>query len=180
MDSARAEMVTLWAAQEPRVRRYLRRAVGMREADDLVHQTFIEAARCWGRYDRRGSRAAWLFGIARNVARRALRQARRRRMESLAAEPTARAEWTSASALEETTHSGAACESADRVGRMREAIANLPDHLRETLVLRLVCEMTYEEIAAVLEIPIGTVRSRLHEAVRRLREHLTQDESCTR
>jgi RNA polymerase sigma-70 factor (ECF subfamily) len=53
---------------------------------------------------------------------------------------------------------------------MRRAIGRLPPHQRETLQLRLVDDLSYDEIAAVLEIPVGTVRSRLHNAVRTLGE----------
>ena len=56
---------------------------------------------------------------------------------------------------------------------MRKAIAQLAPELRETLELRIEQELSYEEIAGVLEIPVGTVRSRLHHAVRRLRAALT-------
>jgi RNA polymerase sigma-70 factor (ECF subfamily) len=56
-----------------------------------------------------------------------------------------------------------------RLENMRAAIAGLPEALRETLALRLRAELSYEEIAETLQIPVGTVRSRLHDAVRRLR-----------
>ena len=56
---------------------------------------------------------------------------------------------------------------------MRLAMAELPEQIRETLELRLRDELSYEEIAAVLEIPLGTVRSRLHTALRLLRAAMT-------
>ena len=62
-----------------------------------------------------------------------------------------------------------------RIGEMRRAIAKLPDEMRETLELRLADDLSYEEIAAVLEIPVGTVRSRLHNAVRKLREEMCHE-----
>ena len=72
---------------------------------------------------------------------------------------------------------GVAEETKDAVGieEMREAIAGLPAHLRETLELRLRDELSYEEIAQVLEIPMGTVRSRLHGALKLLREKLNEE-----
>jgi RNA polymerase sigma-70 factor (ECF subfamily) len=64
-------------------------------------------------------------------------------------------------------------DAADpRVELVREAIARLTPELQETLELRFEQELSYEEIAAVLEIPVGTVRSRLHNSVKRLREAL--------
>ena len=60
---------------------------------------------------------------------------------------------------------------------MHNAIAALPTAQREVLELKLQHELTYEEIASVLEIPIGTVRSRIHHAVLRLRETLNPSQS---
>ena len=67
-------------------------------------------------------------------------------------------------------------EEADpRLERVRKAIDALPDASKEALMLRLDEGLSYEGIAAVLGIPIGTVRSRLHEAVRQLRERLVAE-----
>lgn len=62
-----------------------------------------------------------------------------------------------------------------RIERMREEIGRLPEEMRETLLLKLNQELSYAEIAAVLAIPIGTVRSRIHQAVSRLRLALGQN-----
>ena len=59
---------------------------------------------------------------------------------------------------------------------MRRAVADLPAEHRETLELRLHHDLSYEDIAQVLGIPVGTVRSRLHNAVRRLRVRLCGEE----
>ncbi|MBK8270299.1 MAG: sigma-70 family RNA polymerase sigma factor [Planctomycetes bacterium] len=66
-------------------------------------------------------------------------------------------------------------ESAEdeRLDPMREAIARLPEGHREVLELRLVEVLSYAEIAESLALPIGTVRSRIHHAVMRLRNELT-------
>jgi RNA polymerase sigma-70 factor (ECF subfamily) len=53
---------------------------------------------------------------------------------------------------------------------MRQAMQQLPPQCREALTLRLQSRMSYEEIAKVLDVPVGTVRSRLHTAVSRLRQ----------
>jgi RNA polymerase sigma-70 factor (ECF subfamily) len=64
-------------------------------------------------------------------------------------------------------------ETADpRLEVMREGIARLNAASRQVLELRLQRELSYEEMAATLGVPVGTVRSRLHHAVRQLREHL--------
>ncbi len=63
---------------------------------------------------------------------------------------------------------------------MWNAIQELPPLYRQTLLLRLADELSYEEIAAALDVPLGTVRSRIHEAVRRLRAQLSPDFSPRR
>lgn len=164
MNEERLQIETLWHSCAVRVRRFLRRSVGdIEAADDLLGQTFLEAARSWHRFTGRGNREAWLFGIARNLSRRARRSGRLRRTEPLVQEPAARVDPVFEASSEE-------------LQRMRAAIARLPDKLRETLTYRLADEMSYEQIAAALDVPIGTVRSRLHDAVRRLREQLAGPE----
>ena len=62
------------------------------------------------------------------------------------------------------------CEDDPRVEEMRQAMSKLPIAQQETLELRLSRDLSYQEIATVLEIPLGTVRSRLHNAVNHLRQ----------
>jgi len=74
-------------------------------------------------------------------------------------------------AVDEQTHFAVPDAGEDaRLEPLRAAIAGLPAPQRETLLLKLQHELSYEEIAEVLAIPVGTVRSRLHHAVLRLRE----------
>lgn len=150
---------TLYRDVGPSLLSYLRR--GCRDAqaaEDLLHETFLQAARRPERLARAASPRAWLFTIARNVAVTALR--RRRAPRPLADELPApeRAE-------------------DPRLEQVRAAVGGLPDTLREPLELRLRNELSYEEIADVLQIPVGTVRSRLHHAVRRLRAALSETEA---
>ena len=63
-------------------------------------------------------------------------------------------------------------ERRPQIEAMLDAIASLPEVLRETMELRLREQLSYEEIAQVMQIPVGTVRSRLHTAMKKLREIL--------
>ena len=63
-------------------------------------------------------------------------------------------------------------ESDARLDAMREAIVRLPETLRETLELRLTGDLSYQEIADAMYVPVGTVRSRIHNAVEQLRTRL--------
>lgn len=138
--------------------RYLERNFGWcTSADDLLQETFLRWMAQAHKERSAESPRAFLFGIARHVGLTALRKAKRARTETIgeiAAKPVVD-------------------DNAD-LARMRTAITKLPEHIRETLELRLRDELKYEEIATVLEIPIGTVRSRLHTALRMLREEMTQ------
>ena len=134
---------------------YLRRRFGRGDAaEDLLQETFVQAVRTPARMEAATSPRAWLFAIARNVG---LTAARRRRD-------------TVPLASDVAVQSGPRPDP--RVAEMREAITALPDTLREALELRLGAELSYDEIASVLNIPVGTVRSRLHQAVRQLRERM--------
>lgn len=126
-------------------------------AHDLLQETFLQALRNADRLTEVVSPRAWLFAIARNVMRTAMRRRR----------PTALPEQAVASALSVNP----------QVEHMREAIAHLPQPQRDALQLRVGYGLTYEEIATVLEIPVGTVRSRLHHAVRRLRNAMLRDDA---
>jgi RNA polymerase sigma factor (sigma-70 family) len=136
---------------------YLRRAAGdLHTAEDLLHETFLQAARKLERLADAVSVRAWLYAIARHVAWTAYR--RRRPGVALPAGLVASEE------VEDP-----------RMEPMRQAIEELPAAMRETLELRLRSGLSYEEIAEVLAIPVGTVRSRLHGALRLLRAALVGD-----
>lgn len=155
MNEAVTRLEKLYVDLGPSLLAYLRRCFGdAHAAEDLLQETFLQAARHEERLSRAVWPRAWLFAIARNVAVTALR--RRRVTRPLPAEPAAAEPVTD-----------------PRLERVREAIGGLPETLRETLELRLRDKLSYEEIAAVLEIPLGTVRSRLHHAMRRLRAAVT-------
>ncbi len=120
-------------------------------AQDLLQETFLQAIRSKDKLADVSSPRAWLFGVARNIAMNTIR--RRQPLVSLPVN---------------LSHD---CPPPDpRVQEMRQAITKLPAAQQEALELRLARELSYQEIATVLEIPLGTVRSRLHNAVGRLRQ----------
>lgn len=157
MSDASIQMAELYRVHGPVLLRYLRRlAADQTQAEDLLQETFIQALRHKKRLDQVSSHRAWLFAVARNLCMTAHRRSR-----SHAALPEQMAER--------------ATKEDERLATMRAAIGRLPPLQREALELRLRDELTYAEIARVLDIPLGTVRSRLHDAVRRLREELTEE-----
>lgn len=151
------QLESLYQQHAPDILHYLRRlARDPAEAEDLLQETFLEAARHWEGVAAACSPRAWLFGIARNLSR-----GTRRRWRIWRTQP-----------LPERLGAAASPAEDPRLESMRAAIGELSAPYREALELRLRHDLSYAEIAEVLSIPVGTVRSRLHEAVTQLRERL--------
>ncbi len=133
-------------------------------ADDLFQESWIRVSRARDRFDPSRRFSTWLFQIANNLCRDRWRRqgARRRALDALGSElRTTGADVAPAPTL-----------PADQ-GLFRRLDA-LPDRLREVLVLRHYHELGEAEIAEVLGIPRGTVKSRLHAAVRAARALLEE------
>ena len=133
---------------------FRRRHGNPQTAEDLLQETFAAVMQHPDRLLRADSPRAYLFGVARNLSAEIHRRS-----------PPAEA-WPAEPPLDEA-------ETADpRLEVMREGIERLNAASRQVLELRLQRELSYEEIATALDVPVGTVRSRLHHAVRQLRAHL--------
>lgn len=144
--------------------RFLVRRVGRDTADELLGDTFRIAFEKRAKFDlERLSARPWLYGIATNlVAKHRRTEARRlRAVAQLAAEGFADPVADSVIAVVDAGHIWPS---------VAQRIAELPDGERDALLLYAWEELSYEEIAVALEIPVGTVRSRLNRARRRLRE----------
>ncbi|MFF5263438.1 RNA polymerase sigma factor [Actinomadura viridis] len=151
-----------------RVHRYLVRRVGPAEADDLVSGTFLTAFEQRGGFDtaRAGCGALpWLLGIATNLVR-GHRRAEARRWKALARTRPDEAETSPAERVVARLDATAAARP------LTAALKAMPPGDRDCLLLFAWADLTYTEIAAALDIPVGTVRSRIHRARGRLRAHL--------
>jgi RNA polymerase sigma factor (sigma-70 family) len=146
------------------IHRYLRRRLDDRHADEAAAQTFFVAFDERGRFDRDyASARPWLFGIATNVASRHHRHEVRelRAITALGAEASA-ANDESEPRLD-----------AERLrGALARCLAELPAEESDVLYLLVWAELDQPEIAAALGIPLGTVKSRLSRARKRLRDAL--------
>jgi RNA polymerase sigma factor (sigma-70 family) len=142
----------------PHIHRYLARRLGAHAADDLLAETFLAAFAKRSRYDgTRPDARPWLYGFASNVIRQHRRDERRRIRLSLALPQP-----ISISSLED----GALGRVAARAVRrdLVEALERLTPGERDVLLLVAWEDLSYVEVSVALEIPIGTVRSRLSRA----------------
>lgn len=154
----------------PRLRRFARALAGAPDrADDLVQSACERALRARDTFQPGTRLDAWMFRILRNVWIDAARRAGARGGEHAALDEVAeQAGWDGRDVT----------ETRLMLARAREAIAALPPESREVVVLVCVEELSYREAAEVLEVPVGTVMSRLSRARAKLARTLglAQDE----
>jgi RNA polymerase sigma factor (sigma-70 family) len=148
---------------------YLRRRVGD-AAEDLAAETFTRALAGWHGFDAGREVRPWLFGIATNLVHDH-RRAEARKLRAYGREAG------------RTVPSG---DDADVAGRLDDAqtarraasaIAGLKQDERDVLLLVAWADLSYDEVASALGVPVGTVRSRLHRARGAVRAHLEEVEA---
>jgi RNA polymerase sigma-70 factor, ECF subfamily len=136
------------------------------DADDVAQETFVRAWEALERYDERYAFYTWLRTIATRLALHVRGKRRRRRTDGGESFETA-AETVADTGADPVANAAA----AELRMHVQEALDRLPEEQRAVVLLRGQ-EMSYAEIAAALEIPVGTVMSRLARARERLRELL--------
>jgi RNA polymerase sigma-70 factor (ECF subfamily) len=145
------------------------------QAEDLVQETFLRAFRSWNQYTRGTAAKSWLFTICRNVFLR--RRERTQRHDQIVTE-TAGPASPGPSPLNPVWVSvmGADPEGAffDSIvdDRIMNAINDLPEEYRTAVVLSDLEGLPYAEIAKLMEVPVGTVKSRLFRGRRQLQQVL--------
>lgn len=151
-----------------RLRRFVTRRIG-NEADaaDIAQQAFIEASNAYADFRGDSKLSTWLYGIALNLVRNYLSRA-----------PEQRYSFVCESAL---THHACLQPNPEQIAAQREimkvltsALESLPDNMREILNLAGMENLSYEQIADILDIPMGTVRSRLSRARATLRQRMEE------
>jgi len=133
------------------------------EARDLAQDVLIRLHRALSRY-REGNFEGWLYRTTMKMSRDRLRRRKRQREDPLPDEPTTR--YGVAADVEERVEQ----KELERV--VQRALVKLPPEYREAVVLRDLEGRSYEEIAEVLGVPPGTVRSRIHRGREALRQLL--------
>ena len=138
------------------------------DAEDLVQETVLKAYRAWEKYERGTNCRAWLVTILRNTF---INQFRKRRKKPSKVDYDAVEDISVFEAVQEQDPTGAFFRHIvdDEVTR---AVQELPEEFRMPLVLSDVEGLSYAEIAEILDIPVGTVKSRLFRGRRRLQRRL--------
>ena len=143
--------------------------VGCREdARDVVQDAFVQAFVKLDTFQRSSAFYTWLYRIAFNVAV----SHRRRKRAILSVERTR--EVTGDEPIDDGDAPGDRLEQTERSRQVRQALARLSEDHRAVLVLREIDGCCYETIADILDLPVGTVRSRLHRARLQLRDQLQE------
>lgn len=148
-----------------------------KDAEDLVQETYLRAYRFFDSYEPGTHIKAWLFRILRNTFINRYRAARVRPNEV----DFTTVEQTYERAIDEQflrDHRAVSPEDAVMNGVLDEevetAISGLPDEYRSVVILALIENLAYKEIASALSIPLGTVMSRLHRGRRLLQAQLLE------
>ncbi len=130
-------------------------------AEDLTQETFFEAWRSLSRYNGTCRFSTWLYSILLHR-----HQKRLRNVES------ASASIDSLSVPEKREGPAEAASKKESGERLRQAVDALPEGTRDVVLLRFFAEASLKEVSAALDIPLGTVKSRLHYGLKRLREEM--------
>ncbi len=146
-------------------------------AEELTQEVFIALVKNAGRYEPRAKFTTYLYTIASNIiSKEWARQKRRPKFFSLSAWWSSRDEGDGFDPLDHIRDERADVEQSFVRGEISEAInqalRHIPEHQREAFVLHRFQELSYDEVASVLDVPVGTVKSRVVRAERALRPHL--------
>jgi RNA polymerase sigma-70 factor (ECF subfamily) len=154
------------------VLRYVRNTA---TAEDVTQDCFIRVVRASQSYVRDAKFTTWMYTIARNLCVDVSRRNKHRNMASLDA-PVG--EEGKTRAIDHVSSGGPAIDrqvmGGEMHARMQRAVSRLPDEQREVFLLREVAGLQFNEIAEVIGIPEGTVKSRLRYALEKLRESLAE------
>jgi RNA polymerase sigma-70 factor (ECF subfamily) len=135
---------------------FYRQGVEYTEGEDLVQETFLRLWEYRDRYERTAKLSTFLFIIARQVRIDALRKTKRREARE--------EEW--GKDRPETEGPASPCVKGD----VRWAVSQLSEPLRDVVELGVFQDMPYAEISEILSIPVGTVKSRMSNALKKLKE----------
>lgn len=148
----------LYDVSHQNVYRLVVRMVGIQDAADVTQQVFLQAFRKINQFSCQSQFGTWIYRVAVNEALQHLRRSKRSPVQELKQEPM--------------DHSPAGHDNVEDKELLEQALGQLEPDLRSAFLLREVEELSYSEIAKALEIPEGTVGSRLNRARHELKQYL--------
>lgn len=173
IDPAVGDAAVLYEEHVGAIHAYVARRVGRELAADVTAETFRIAIDQRHSFDpERGSARAWLFGIATNLIRRHWRT-EERRLRAMA-RSVSHGDQSSDQTSDPIDRVAERVDAGSDARAVLAAVAALESADRELLVLIVWEELRHDEVAQVLGIPIGTVRSRLHRIRRQLRKSMSE------
>ena len=140
-------------------------------AEDLLQETFLRVWRKRRDFRHIASFSTWIYTIAGNLARSEWRRRKRWRMLRLGA-PEAVGERPEIELPDPGSGPDRSAEDRLAVEALTEAVARLPERYREVVILRDMQGLSYEEVAGIIQVPVGTVKSRLNRGRLLLQEKL--------
>ena len=146
-------------------------------AEDLTQETFLRVARTIQKYDHQGRFEPWLFRIAANLARDHARKNSRRgpRLSLQSGEDGDLLAPGLEPMDDRQIEPGEGIEQRELSARLTRSMDRLSDTDREVLLLRHFSELSFKEIAELLEVLLGTALARAHRALQQLKEDLTNE-----
>lgn len=158
----------LVAQHQDRLYRFVFRHIGQAtEAEELAQQAFAEAARTYAAFRGESQLSTWLYGIAMNLVR-----------NHLARSPQRLYAFEDEEVLEQVAAPVATpeeqCDMTQLIRMLETELDELMPEMREVLMLVAMDDMSYEDAAELLSVPIGTVRSRVSRARAHLRRRMSE------
>lgn len=145
---------------QEQVYRTVHRLVGRNDVDDVTQQVYLQVFRHIGQFKGLSTVATWLCRIAINESLQHIRRRSTRKLSHLAVDP-------------QDLHGERSADSGDRE-MLELALSRIEPELKVVFILREEEGLTYEQLSELLDLPAGTVASRINRARQQLREHLTR------
>jgi RNA polymerase sigma-70 factor, ECF subfamily len=174
--------IELMKRYEKELYNFLLRFLGQSSlAEDVFQESFLQVHLSADTFEVQRRFRPWLYTIAANKARDLLRSRARRpavQITSLGDEDNSSRLWDQL--LQQTTTPQDLLDQKEQRQAVRGVVADMPDHLREILILAYFNQMPYKDMAETLGIPLGTVKSRLHAAVAEFARRFAEQEKDTK
>lgn len=143
----------------------------MEKAEDIVQDTLLKLYTHRHYYRNIAKFSTWIYTIAGNLAKTELRRKKRHKVTNLSQMGTEESEYILPSVEPET---GETAQGHFAEKQIQKAIQELPLHFRTVVILRDIQELSYEEISKIVDVPLGTVKSRINRARLQLQQTLKE------